>query len=863
MLELLAKVIGDANKRKIDAVRPLVVRVNSLEAEIQAKSDEELRAMTPAFRERLANGERLDALLPEAYAVVREAGRRVLNMRHFDVQIIGGIFLHRGQIAEMRTGEGKTLVATLPSYLNALPGKGVHVVTVNDYLAKRDSEWMGQIHRYLGMEVGIIQHHLNPMQRRGAYAADITYATNNELGFDYLRDNMAQSIEDCVQRKLNYAIVDEVDSILIDEARTPLIISGQIEQKQEQYLKLAKATPRLIRDVDYTVDEKAKNISMNEEGIEHAEKLLGVRELYDPQNPSLAHDLVNALKAKELYRRDVEYVVKNNPETGIDEVVIVDEFTGRLMPGRRWSDGLHQSVEAKEAVHIQDETQTLATITFQNFFRMYGKLAGMTGTAATEEAEFGKIYNLEVAVIPTNRPMIRKDLPDTVYKTVEIKFQKVADEIEELHRIGRPVLVGTVSIEKSEALSAILKLRGVPHTVLNAKFHEQEARIVAQAGRVGAVTIATNMAGRGTDIILGGNPEGLVNDLLLAKGHATPFEAPVEELKAAREHAYKQWEVDREKVVSVGGLHIIGTERHESRRIDNQLRGRAGRQGDPGSSRFYLALDDDLMRLFGGDRIARMMERLQVPDDEAIEHGLVTRAIENAQRKVEVYHFNIRKQVLEYDDVMNKQREIIYAERRKVLEGADMRENLVEMIRRTAEHLTLQFVNPGLHRDEWDLAGLLGAVGGLSPLLARNLTMEELDGRQAEDLKAYLFEQIKMAYEAKEETVGPEMMRQLERFLMLRIIDQYWIQHLHDMDALREGIGLRAYGQKDPLQEYKREAFETFQDLLRAIQHDLVAQVFHVQVVYDVPPPALPVHHMRMSAHDFEEDLPDAPSQRA
>ncbi len=861
MLELLAKVFGDANKRKIDQIRPVVVRVNALEPEIQKKSDEDLRGMTAAFKERLANGAPLDSLLPEAFAVVREAGKRVLGMRHFDMQIAGGAFLHKGQIAEMRTGEGKTLVATLPSYLNALAGKGVHVVTVNDYLAKRDSEWMGQIHRFLGLEVGIIQHHLNPMQRRLAYAADITYATNNELGFDYLRDNMATSIDECVQRALNYAIVDEVDSILIDEARTPLIISGQIEQKQEQYVRLAKVAPRLIRDVDYTVDEKAKNVSMNEEGMEHAEKLLGVRELYDPENPSLAHDMINAIKAKELYRRDVEYVVKLNPETQIEEVVIVDEFTGRLMPGRRWSDGLHQSVEAKEGVKIQDETQTLATITFQNFFRMYKKLAGMTGTAATEEAEFGKIYSLEVSVIPTNRPMIRNDQPDVVYKTVDIKFQKVADDIEELHKQERPVLVGTVSIEKSEKLSEILKERGVPHTVLNAKFHEMEAHIVAQAGSRAAVTIATNMAGRGTDIILGGNPERLVADMLLAKGYNTTFEAPAEEIKAARDHAYKQWEIDRDKVVSVGGLHIIGTERHESRRIDNQLRGRAGRQGDPGSSRFYLALDDDLMRLFGGDRIARMMERLQVPDDEAIEHGLVTRAIENAQRKVEVYHFNIRKQVLEYDDVMNKQREIIYAERRKVLEGVDMHANVLEMMRRTVENLTLQFVNPGLHHDEWDLEGLLGAVGGLSPLLARNLSIDELSGRQVEDLKTYVAEQVHMAYEVKESSVGEEMMRNLERYLMLRIIDQYWIQHLHDMDALREGIGLRAYGQKDPLQEYKKEAFEAFQDLLRAIQHDLVMQIFHVQLVYDVPPPAIPVHNMRMSAHDFEEDLPEPPGR--
>ncbi|MBU6428683.1 MAG: preprotein translocase subunit SecA, partial [Cyanobacteria bacterium REEB65] len=580
-------------------------------------------------------------------------------------------------------------------------------------------------------------------------------------------------------------------------------------------------------------------------------------ELYDPKNPSLAHDLVNALKSKELYRRDVEYVVKQNPETGIDEVVIVDEFTGRLMPGRRWSDGLHQSVEAKEGVKIQDETQTLATITFQNYFRMYQKLSGMTGTAATEEAEFGKIYNLEVTVIPTNRPAVRKDQPDTVYKTAEIKFEKVADEIEELRGLGRPTLVGTVSIEKSESLANILKRRGVPHTVLNAKFHEQEARIVAQAGRFGAVTIATNMAGRGTDIILGGNPESLAIDLLLERGFQGPEDAPPEEFEKARQEAYAICNDERDKVLKAGGLHIIGTERHESRRIDNQLRGRSGRQGDPGSSRFYLALDDDLMRLFGGDRIARMMERLKVPEEEAIEHGLVTRAIENAQRKVELYHFNVRKQVLEYDDVMNKQREILYAERRKVLEGADMRENIHEMIRRTLESLTDQYVNSGLHPDEWDLPGLREAIGGMSPLLARNLTLEELRGRGVDDLKAHLVEQVQLAYEVKENAVGAETMRRLEDFLMLRIIDQRWIEHLHDMDALREGIGLRAYGQKDPLQEYKREAFDTFQDLLRTIQVDFVHQAFNVQVVYDLPPP-VQVRRMHASGPELDEDIPGA-----
>ncbi len=858
MLKLLGKVLGDANERKIKAVRPILHRINSFEEDLVRLSDEDLRGKTAEFRQRLANGAPLDSLLPEAFAVVREGGRRALGMRHFDVQMIGGIFLHRGGIAEMRTGEGKTLVSTLPAYLNALPGKGVHIVTVNDYLAKRDAEWMGQIHRFLGLDVGLIQHHLYPHQRRIAYATDITYATNNELGFDFLRDNMAQSIEDCVQRSLHYAIVDEVDSILVDEARTPLIISGQIDQDVSLYDKIARIVTKMQREVHYALDEKAKNVIMTEDGTTEAERLLGVQDLYDAANPELAHHVTQALRAKEIYLRDREYVVRQNPENGEMEVVIVDEFTGRLMVGRRYSDGLHQAIEAKEGVPIQNETQTLATVTFQNYFRMYDKLAGMTGTAATEEAEFGKIYNLEVSIIPTNKPVLRKDLSDVVYKTVNGKFNAVANDIQESFKQGRPVLVGTVSIEKSETLSEILKQRGVPHAVLNAKYHEQEAKIVAQAGRQGAITIATNMAGRGTDIILGGNPQGLAMDLLLSKG-INPAEAPEAELKAAIEEATRVCAEEKRMVLEMGGLHIIATERHESRRIDNQLRGRAGRQGDPGSTRFYLSLEDDLMRLFGGDRISKLMDRMNVPEDEAIESGLVTRAIEGAQRKVEVYHFNIRKQVLEYDNVMNKQREIIYAERRKVLEGADMEAHIRQMIKRVMEDLVDQYANPQVNRDEWDFQGLRVSAADYAPLLGQIDVKEFEDCPSADALKAFMVEQALDAYEAKQAIMGVEMMRQIERYLMLRIIDSKWIEHLHDIDALRDGIGLRAYGQKDPLREYQREAYELFQDLLKAIQHDVIKQAFHIQVVYDVPPMAPPmIHNMAAFGPEGIEDQSNA-----
>lgn len=876
MLKLLSKILPDANVRKVRKLDPIIRHINSLEEQTMALSDAELSGKTAEFKQRveralrgigaadLAVHERqvLDELLPEAFAVVREAGRRVLNMRHFDVQMVGGITLHRGQIAEMRTGEGKTLVSTLPAYLNALTGKGVHIVTVNDYLAKRDSEWMGQLHRFLGLEVGLVQNHYHPGQRKISYGADITYGTNNEFGFDYLRDNMATSVYECVQRGLHYAIIDEVDSVLIDEARTPLIISGQMEQRTDLYLTLRQVAPELEKERDYAVEEKTRNILLTEDGIERAERLLRVADLYDPRNPELAHHLVQALRAKELYRRDVEYVVRYNPEKGFDEVVIVDEFTGRLMVGRRYSDGLHQAIEAKEGVKVQEESQTLATITFQNYFRMYGKLAGMTGTAATEEAEFGKIYNLEVTVIPTNRPRIRKDEPDSIYKSVSAKFKAVAEEVDRVHRTGRPVLVGTISIEKSELLSKLLNERMVPHHVLNAKYHEQEAKIIAQAGAKGAVTIATNMAGRGTDIILGGNPEFMAKDFLLQRGiepypyedltrallrkdevwadrvHRETFteldEALYGEIKRAIFGFVKQCKAAQEAVIQLGGLHCVGTERHESRRIDNQLRGRAGRQGDPGSSKFFLSLEDDLMRMFGGDRIKGLMDRMDAEEDLDITSPWVSKSIEGAQRKVEIYHFNTRKQVLEYDDVMNNQRKIMYAERRQVLEGEDLRPVVMRIVGRYVRDTVNDHVVPGVPREEWDLQGLHGMLSQAIPIL-RNVSVTEMEGLGSEALQEFLQEQARLAFEVKEESVDPVIFRQLEQQILLQIIDARWIAHLHDIDSLRESIGLRAYGQKDPLLEYKREAYETFQALKRAIQNEFVFQIFHVEVVFEAP----------------------------
>ena len=840
MFKLLANLIN-YNQREIKRLTRVVQSINDLEAGMRRLRDEELAARTPEFRRRLEQGETMEQLLPEAFAVVREVARRTLDMRHFDVQLMGGIVLHEGNIAEMKTGEGKTLVATLPAYLNALGGQGVHIVTVNDYLARRDSEWMGRIYRFLGLKVGLVVHGLDYRQRREAYAADITYGTNNEFGFDYLRDNMALYKDEMVQRLLNYAIVDEVDSILIDEARTPLIISGQAEKSTDLYYQFARIVPRLQREVDYTVDEKAHTVAPTEEGIAKVEKMLGVSNLYDHQHMDLSHYLIQALKAHALMKRDRDYVVKDG------QVIIVDEFTGRLMFGRRYSDGLHQAIEAKEGVRIERESQTLATITLQNYFRMYRKLAGMTGTAATEEEEFRKIYGMDVVVIPTNEPMIRQDLPDVIYKTEKAKFRAVVEEIVERHRTGQPLLVGTISIEKSEMLSSLLKKRGIPHQVLNAKYHEKEAEIIAQAGRLGAVTIATNMAGRGTDILLGGNPVFLARERLRAKGYppevvaaATDALSPHPEdprvAEARQEYLRLLEEVraetraEHEKVVALGGLHIIGTERHEARRIDNQLRGRAGRQGDPGSSRFYISLEDDLMRLFGGDSLYNIMDRLGLEEDQPIEHGLITRAIENAQKKVEARNFDIRKHVLEYDDVMNKQREVIYDQRRKILEGQNLKDNVLEMIAQVIDHALGLFCHEHVVPEEWNLAGLVDYMENLlfSP---RRLKVKELEGLSRAALKDLLYGLALDLYRAKEEALGEENMRELERVVMLRVVDQKWMDHLDAMDDLREGIGLRAYGQRDPLLEYKFEAYEMFQGMVQAIQEDIVRYLYRVSVV--------------------------------
>jgi len=790
------KTLFDPNEREISRYRRVVERINALEPEMETLSDEELAAKTPAFKERLANGERLDDLLPEAFAAVREASRRSVGMRHFDVQLIGGIVLHEGKVAEMKTGEGKTLVATLPVYLNALTGRGVHVVTVNDYLAKRDAEWMGPIYRFLGLSVGVIQHDLNSAQRRAAYNADITYVTNNEVGFDYLRDNMAWQIEDLVQRELHYAVVDEVDSILIDEARTPLIISGQGPDATELYAKFAQIVPRLIKGEDFTVDEKAHAVPITEKGVAKVEKMLGIKNLYDQRNLELTHQLNAALKAWNLFHKDQHYIVKDG------EVIIVDEFTGRLMYGRRYSDGIHQAIEAKEGLKVRSEDQTLATITFQNYFRLYEKLSGMTGTAKTEEREFRDIYGLDVVVIPTNKPVQRKDLPDIVYKSEEAKFKAVINEIVQEHQKGRPVLVGTRSIEKSERLSRMLAREGIPHNVLNAKYHEKEAEIIKDAGLRGAVTIATNMAGRGVDIKLG------------------------------------------EGVPELGGLHIIGTERHESRRIDNQLRGRAGRQGDPGSTRFYVALDDELMRLFGGDRLTGIMERVGFTDETPIESAMISKSIERAQSKVENHNYEIRKSVLEYDDVMNKQREIIYAERRRVLEGENLRDYFIQTIRERVDDVVDTAAPENAHPSEWDLESILDELEQIWPIKSQ-ITLQELEKLSREEMKRRLGDLGQAAYEAKEreiEAIAPGMMRVVEqRYIMLPIIDRLWVDHLYNMDALKTGIGLRGYGQKDPRVEYEKEAYEYFEDLKATIADEAIKSVFRVVVeVAPAQPEAVP-----------------------
>ena len=935
--QLLGKVFGTKNERVIKALRPNVQAINALEPEIQKLSDAELRAKTEVFRQRIqerlskvtrtpqaeapepgsddepdfderkefekreyeALQEALEDILVEAFAVVREAGRRVLNMRHFDVQLIGGMVLHQGTISEMKTGEGKTLVATLPVYLNALSGRGVHVVTVNDYLAKRDSEWMGRLYRFLGLTVGVIVHDLDDEQRRAAYAADVTYGTNNEFGFDYLRDNMKFDIKDCVQRGHHYAIVDEVDSILIDEARTPLIISGASEESTDKYYKVNRIIPKLekgeelsqnevreqleqekfsperretlIRELnesggdpqrmiltgDYAIDEKHRNITVTDEGWVKVEGLLGIGNIADPENWPLKHHVETAIKAHALYRKDVEYVIKDG------EVIIVDEFTGRMMPGRRWSDGLHQAIEAKEGVKIERENQTLATITFQNYFRMFKKLAGMTGTAETEAEEFEKIYKLEVVVIPTNKQMRRIENPDIVYRTEKEKYFAAADEIQQLAVKGQPVLVGTTSVEKSERLSDLLKKKGIKHVVLNAKFHEREAEIVAQAGRKGMITIATNMAGRGTDILLGGNPEFMAKQELVKKGIAQQLRVAQGKIEGPQEdgqtsifyyngneymvptdkwtealNRYKaQTDVEHDEVTAVGGLHILGTERHESRRIDNQLRGRAGRQGDPGSSRFYLALEDDLMRIFAKEWISNLLQKLGMEEGVPIESKMITRRIETAQKAVESQHFESRKHLLEYDDVMNKQREAVYGLRRRLLEGTDQKDLILEdYVSAILAELLEEYCPAKAHVADWNIKGLKDAVFtrfGVD-FLAEGVKADTLNRQELGDA---VFEKLKERYDAKEKLIGPEAMRHHERMIMLSVIDQQWKDHLLSMDHLKEGIGLRGYGQHDPLVEYKRESFDMFEAMMQRFQEDTVRYLYLMQIL-ERPPDA-------------------------
>jgi preprotein translocase subunit SecA len=779
---LLTKVFGSKNERELKKINPIVEKINGFEPQMQSMGDEALKAQTPLFKERLNNGESLDDILPEAFATVREASIRTLQMRHFDVQLIGGIVLHQGKIAEMKTGEGKTLAATLPAYLNALSGKGVHIITVNDYLARRDTEWMGHIYKFLGLSVGCILHGLNDDERNAAYGSDIAYGTNNEFGFDYLRDNMKFDIDTVVQKELNFAIVDEVDSILVDEARTPLIISGPAEKSTELYHLVNGIIPRLVSEHDFTVDEKARSAVMTEEGIAKAEQLLKVDNLYDPKHIEILHHVNQALKAYTLFKRDVDYIVKNG------EVIIVDEFTGRLMPGRRYSEGLHQALEAKENVKIENENQTLATVTFQNYFRMYNKLAGMTGTADTEAAEFKKIYDLDVMAIPTNQSMIRIDNPDMIYKTRKEKFDAAINEIVELNKRGQPVLVGTISIDVSENFSIKLKKRGIKHTVLNAKNHEKEAEIISLAGQKGAVTISTNMAGRGTDIVLG------------------------------------------EGVTDLGGLHILGTERHESRRIDNQLRGRSGRQGDPGSSRFYLALEDDLLRIFGGERITGIMEKLGMEDGEPIENRLISKAIENAQAKVEGHNFDIRKQLLEYDDVMNQQREVVYRQRREALNGKSLKPAIEEMIRDKAEEIAYGFTDERTHPEEWDWKRLKKAVFKQFNFRLDKIDDDTMDGLTREGLAELIADSSLTVYNEKEAFVGSEEFRHLERIVMLQTVDNLWKDHLLSMDHLKEGIGLRGYAQQDPLIVYKKEGFELFQEMISRIKEETLGILYRIQI---------------------------------
>ena len=870
LTQVLNIVFGSKNDREIKALRPIVERINGLESSLTPLSDQALADKTQEFKKRVEAGETLDDILPEAFAVCREMSRRRLNMRHFDVQLIGGMILNKGRIAEMKTGEGKTLVATLPLYLNALEGKGAHLVTVNDYLAKRDAQWMAQLYHALGLSVGIIQHdasflydptyeaadkrlqHLRPCSRHEAYRAEITYGTNNEYGFDYLRDNLIVSdLSQCVQRPLNFAIVDEVDSILIDEARTPLIISGPTDQTTDLYYRINSIIPQLKPEHDYTIEEKTKTASLTEEGNVRVEKLLGVDNLYDLQHMDLVHHIVKALQAYALYKRDVDYVVKDG------EVMIVDEFTGRLMPGRRWSDGLHQAVEAKEGVKIANENQTLASVTFQNYFRMYKKLAGMTGTADTEAGEFAKIYNLDVNVVPTNRSMIRKDYADVVFRTEKEKFTAIVEEIKDCHERGQPVLVGTISIEKSERLAGYLSRNGIKHNVLNAKFHEKEAEIIAQAGRKGAVTIATNMAGRGTDILLGGNPDFLFKRILYqdeSLADARKLEI-FEEIKA-------DCEKDKHAVIAAGGLHILGTERHESRRIDNQLRGRAGRQGDPGSSRFYLSLEDDLMRIFASERVSQLMLKLGMEEGVPIEHGMVTRAIANAQKKVEAHNFEIRKQLLEYDDVMNKQREVIYQHRHAVLAGEHIQQEIHDMIKEVVQAFVDTYCSAEQYQEEWDYNGLGEALEGqfaLDITQGRGSVAEHFKDVGRDALIEEIQTKVRQAYEHKEQELGSELMRYLEKMLLLQVIDHHWKDHLLGMDHLRDGIGLRGYGQKDPLIEYKREGFDMFSGMMDRIKSDVLERMFRVQAVrgeQPPPPPPEPVLPPRMVLNRSDEPTP-------
>jgi preprotein translocase subunit SecA len=881
--KLVARFIGTKHERDIKKLQPLVAAINAREAEVQALSDEELKnrfsELKTQVREQLKDADPGDpgfrelmqrafepAIVP-AFALVREAGRRFLNMRHFDVQLIGGMVLHEGKIAEMKTGEGKTLVATLPAALNALAGRGVHIVTVNDYLARRDAEWMSPLFRALGLSVGVIVHDLDDEQRRAAYGADITYGTNNEFGFDYLRDNMKYDLANCVQRGHHFAIVDEVDSILIDEARTPLIISGPAEESTDKYYRIDKIIPKLIKDIDYTLDEKHRQATLTEEGVSKCERMLGLGNLYDPAHMEIIHHVYQGLRAHTLYKRDVDYVVKDG------EVIIVDEFTGRQMPGRRWSDGLHQAVEAKEAVKIERENQTLATITFQNYFRMYKKLSGMTGTAETEAAEFGKIYNLDVVVIPTNRTLIRREYPDVVYRTEKEKFTAVvngilqednsfANGIRHYHERGQPVLVGTISIEKSETIAELLKKAGIPHQVLNAKQHERESRVVAQAGRKGAVTVATNMAGRGTDILLGGNPEQMTRDHFLKNKLAMPyaaapaviaadpaggngaqpavpmvlfqhegkiFQVPADQWKPVYDQFAEQCKAEHDEVVALGGLHILGTERHEARRIDNQLRGRSGRQGDPGSSRFFLSLEDDLMRIFGGERVKQLMFRLGMTEGVPIESKLISRRIENAQKSVEAQNFDARKHLLEYDDVMNKQRETIYAIRRSALEGKDQRDYVLGIAEDVARELVDTYCPREQHPDQWNTAQLLAEASSQFGVDAKAAGADPA-ALNHDQLSDALAEAVQNRYAEKEKQFGAELMRWLERRIILDVVDSQWKDHLLSLDHLKEGIGLRGYGQKDPLVEFKKEAFILFEDMMARVDNETIRYLFHIQV---------------------------------